>query len=76
MCNSNSFTSGFFGKVNSQVDPLGARLATGDKNKLDPLGRRVNGATRQTGAVGGTSSQTMLTAQPAERQRGNTMLGV
>lgn len=37
MCNANTYESGFFGKVNSKIDPLGAYVGTGNKGKMDPL---------------------------------------
>lgn len=80
MCNANSFNSGFFGKVNSKIDPLGARLATGDKSKMDPLGlkRSNTPAAPATGsmAAGGATALTGPMESPnVTRPRNGTYLG-
>lgn len=76
MCTAGSYTRGFFGKVNSKIDPLGARLATGDTTKMDPLGLKRSNTTApvQTGA-GSTMLTVPADAQANARPRNGTMLG-
>jgi len=81
MCTANSFNSGFFGKVNSKLDPLGARLATGDKSKMDPLGLKggnkpATTAPATAAPMGGTALTGPVNEPMTARPRDRTVLGL